>query len=193
MCLDRSSYPITAIVYSKGADFERFLREITEMMMDKGVRLAGLIQYSKSRPDRAKCDMYLRDLSSDILYGISEDRGREARGCVLDTDQLLGACEAAGKGLYSEPELLVLSKFGKTEVEGGGVRSLMAKALDLSIPVLIGVPQINLAPFRAFAAGFARELELSDLASCPSAAAESLRPDHRARRSSVREEGWTMS
>lgn len=167
MCLDRSSYPITAVVYSKGSDFERFVREITKTMKDKGMRLAGLIQHSESRPDRAKCDMCLRDLSSDMLYGISEDRGPEARGCVLNTDQLLAACEAAGEGLSAKTELLVLSKFGKTEVEGSGFRSLIARALELSVPVLIGVPEINLAAFRTFSAGLAREVEFSVVTSDP--------------------------
>ncbi|GAC1046196.1 DUF2478 domain-containing protein [Rhizobium sp. No.120] len=164
MSLDRFSYPITAIVYSKGSDFERFLRELTKTMMDEGMRLAGLIQLSEPRPDRVKCDLYLRDLTTDKLYGISEDRGPEARGCVLDTDRLLVACEAAEEKLSDKTDLLVLCKFGKTEVEGGGFRSLIARAMELSVPVLIGVPEINLVPFREFAAGFAKEIALPDLA-----------------------------
>ncbi|WP_051074142.1 DUF2478 domain-containing protein [Rhizobium freirei] len=164
MRLDHSSYPITAIVYSKGSDFERFLRDTTKTMMDEGMRLAGLIQHSEPRSDRTKCDMYLRDLASDELYAISEDRGREARGCALDTDRLLVACEAVGESLSDRTDLLVLSKFGKVEVEGGGFRSLIVRAMELSVPALIGVPEINLVPFREFAAGFAKEIELLDLA-----------------------------
>lgn len=164
MRLDHSSYPITAIVYSKGSDFERFLRDTTKAMADEGVRLAGLIQHSEPRSDRSKCDMYLKDLVSDKLYAISEDRGREARGCTLDADLLLAACEAVGKSLSDRTDLLVLSKFGKVEVEGGGFRSLIVRAMELSVPALIGVPEINLLPFREFAAGFSKEIALSDLA-----------------------------
>lgn len=167
MRLDRSSYPITAVVYSRGADFEKFLRKVTNMMTDERMRLAGLIQHSEPRPDRVKCDMYIRDLSTGKLFGISEDRGPEARGCVLDTDQLLLACEAAAEGLSSKTDLLVLSKFGKTEAEGGGFRSLMARAMELSVPVLIGVPEINLAAFRSFSAGLAREIKLPAVISEP--------------------------
>ncbi|UDL92708.1 DUF2478 domain-containing protein [Mesorhizobium sp. PAMC28654] len=72
------------------------------------------------------------------------------------------------------PDLLVLCKFGKTEVEGGGFRSLIASALELSVPVLIGVPLINLLPFREFSAGLAREMDLSEIVSNPLAAAERL-------------------
>ena len=161
----RPGGPITAIVYSNGSEFEAFLRDITAIMTDQGMRLAGLIQLSEKRPDRVKCDMHLRDLATGKLHHISDDRGPHARGCVLNTDRLLRTCEVAGAGLSSKTDLLVLCKFGKTEVEGGGFRALIAKAFELSVPVLIGVPVINLSPFREFAADLAREIELCHLSS----------------------------
>jgi hypothetical protein len=166
--------PITAIIYPKGSDFEAFLQDLTAEMVGQGMRLAGLVQHSQAKPGRTKCDMYLRDLTTGDVSAISDDRGRHARGCVLNTDRLLGACEAAEAGLSAQTDLLVLCKFGKTEVEGGGFRTLIARALELSVPVLIGVPEINLSPFREFAAGFAREIEFADLVSDPLAAAERL-------------------
>lgn len=176
MQITQPDFPITAIVYPKGSDFEAFLQAITAVMTEQGMRLAGLVQHSRAKPGRTKCDMYLRDLSTGEVSAISDDRGPHARGCVLNTDRLLGACEAAEAGLSAETDLLVLCKFGKTEVEGGGFRSLIAKALELSVPVLIGVPEINLSPFREFAAAFAEEIALSDLPAERLAAAERLRP-----------------
>ncbi|WFP62288.1 DUF2478 domain-containing protein [Mesorhizobium sp. WSM4904] len=170
----RPDCPITAIVYSNGSEFEAFLREVTAIMAERGMRLAGLVQLSEPKPDRVKCDMHLRDLATGQLHGISDDRGPHARGCVLNIDRLLGACEAAAAGLCGQTDLLVLCKFGKTEAEGGGFRALIAKALELSVPVLIGVPVVNLAPFREFAADLAREIELSHLSSDRFAAMERL-------------------
>ncbi|TIS32774.1 MAG: DUF2478 domain-containing protein, partial [Mesorhizobium sp.] len=146
----RPDCPITAIVYSDGSEFEAFLLEITAIMAERGMRLAGLVQRSEPKPDRVKCDMHLRDLATGMLHGISDDRGPHARGCVLNTDRLLRACEAAEAELSRQTDLLVLGKFGKTEAEGGGFRALIAKALELSVPVLIGVPVINLVPFREY-------------------------------------------
>jgi hypothetical protein len=77
---------------------------------------AGLIQRSQRKPGRLKCDIHLQDLATGKLQAISEDRGREARRCVLNTDQLLR----------------VLCKFGRTEAQGGGFRGLIAKAIELS-------------------------------------------------------------
>jgi nucleoside-triphosphatase THEP1 len=176
--------PITAIVYPKGPDFEAFLRDVTATMAEQGMRLAGLVQHSQAKPGRTKCDMYLQDLTTGEVSAISDDRGPHARGCVMNTDRLLGACEAAKAGLSAETDLMVLCKFGKAEVEGGGFRSLIAEALELSVPVLIGVPEINLSPFREFASGFAREIEFAELA-CDQrlAAADRLR-------SAFRPAGW---
>jgi hypothetical protein len=57
---------------------------------------------------------------------------------------------------------------------------VIATALELSVPVLIGVPEINLSPFREFASGFAREIEFAELASDQRlAAADRLRPAFR--------------
>ncbi|WP_448954955.1 DUF2478 domain-containing protein [Labrys neptuniae] len=173
------SYPISAIVYSDGVQFEAFLQEVTVVMADDGMRLAGLIQRSQPKPDRLKCDMHLLDLATGVLHGISDDRGPHARGCVLNTDRLLRACATAEAGLSGQTDLLVLCKFGKAEVEGGGFRALIAKAFELSIPVLIGVPLVNLPPFREFSGGFARVIELPELGSDPLAAAERLRSDLR--------------
>ena len=164
-------FPLTAIVYADAAAFEAFLAKTTANLAGEGVRLAGLIQRSEARPGRLKCDLLLQDLATGERHAISEDRGALARGCVLDTDRLLRACEAAASSLTDQCDMLVLSKFGKAEVEGGGFRALIARAFELDVPVIIGVPQVNLPPFREFAAGLAREIELSELAADPLPAA----------------------
>jgi hypothetical protein len=163
MQIVEENHPITAIVYDDGPVFETFLKAATDAMSRQGMRLAGLIQESRPRDERRKCDIYLKDLATDEIHGISDDRGPHARGCLLNTDRLLRAGQAAEHGISAETDLLVLCKFGKTEAGGGGLRSLVATALELSVPVLIGVPRANLEPFRAFAGDTAREVELSEL------------------------------
>lgn len=163
MRLFAEGQPITAIVYRDGASFERFLKTTTDTMTVKGLRIAGLIQESRPNDERRRCDLYLKDLATGEVHGVSEDRGPHARGCMLDTDRLLRAGDAARRSLSSDIDVLVLCKFGKTEVAGGGLRSLIVDALELSVPVLIGVPEANLGPFRAFAGELAREVAMADL------------------------------
>lgn len=153
---DDAHRPITAIVYADGAAFEAILEAVVGDIGTRGIRLAGVVQQSIAQPGRRKCDMVLRDLSTGRLHPISEHRGEAARGCMLDVDRLLRACAAAEAGITERTALVVLSKFGKVECEGGGVRGLIESALERGIPVMIGVPAINLQPFRAFAADLAR-------------------------------------
>lgn len=174
MQIAQSDHPITAILYTAGATFEVFLQDATARMAAAGMNLAGLVQHSRPRADRARCDMLLRDLANGGLHAISDDRGPLARGCRLNVDRLLGACEAAMAGLTGETDMLVLCKFGKTEVEGGGFRTLIVRALELGVPVLIGVPLANLAAFREFAGDLAVVVDISALDSDPHAAADAM-------------------
>jgi hypothetical protein len=91
------SHPITAIVYDDGPKFEAFLKTATDVMARKGLRLAGLIQESRPRAHRRKCDIYLKDLATGEVHGVSDDRGPGASGCMLNTDRLLRAGEARGE------------------------------------------------------------------------------------------------
>ncbi len=156
--------PITAIVYEDGVAFEAFLETETAAMAVDGLRLAGLIHQSRPNADRRKCDLYVTDLATGEVHGISDDRGPHARGCMLNTDSLLRAGEAARRSLSPRIDLLVLCKFGKTEAAGGGLRSLVSTALELSVPVLIGVPAVNLDAFRIFSGGMAHEIDFSTCA-----------------------------
>ncbi len=102
--------------------------------------------------------MILEDLATGHRTALFEDRGAGARGCRLDEAALAEATARVEGSLEQAPQLLVLNKFGKVECEGGGLRDLIASAIDRGIPVIIGVPERNLDAWRNFAGEFAIEL-----------------------------------
>jgi hypothetical protein len=104
--------------------------------------------------------MLLEVLASGERLAISQDRGPAARGCALDTSQLLKAMEKVRATLASEPDLVILNKFGKTEAEGRGFRPLIADAIEYGLPMLIGVPWRNIESWRLFAGPYSREIAL---------------------------------
>lgn len=53
--------------------------------------------------------------------------------------------------LGADTDLLVVNKFGKHEAEGRGFRTVIADAIALDIPVLVGVNALNLEAFQEFA------------------------------------------
>ncbi|MEQ1384042.1 DUF2478 domain-containing protein, partial [Salmonella enterica] len=83
-----------------------------------------------------RCDVLLEDLASGHRTLLLEDRGAGARGCRLDVAALVEASMKIESSLDNNPALLVLNKFGKVEADGGGMRGLMAKALERDIPAI---------------------------------------------------------
>lgn len=137
---------------------DRRLAAVAGRLEAEGVRLAGTVQVNLERADDPRCDMELRILGSDQTVRISQELGRGARGCRLDTDGLERAVALAERGLGAAADLLIVNKFGKHEAEGRGFRPLIAQGLALGLPVLTAVNRSNLAAFLAFTEGVAEEL-----------------------------------
>lgn len=125
---------------------------------DRRLSVAGILQHQVAAGYAARCDVYLEDLVSGHLTALFEQRGPLARGCRFDQSALAEVTARLEGNLEHKPQLLILTKFGKAEIEGGGLRDLIANALDREIPVIIGVPQRNLDAWRSFAGEFAIEL-----------------------------------
>lgn len=158
------SKPITAIVYSETGEIHSMMQAIADHLIDRGLALAGFVQRNLPCPGRVRCDMILEELSTGERFGISEDRGPAARGCMLDGDELMKAVASAARALDAGPDLLIVNKFGKTESEGGGFRELIAEALSRGVPILIAVPCRNLDGWRLFAGEYAVEHRIEMLA-----------------------------
>jgi nucleoside-triphosphatase THEP1 len=150
---------IAAIVYSDSVYPDRIIARAIEPLRAAGLPLAGALQVEPVAVGRHPCDMLLEDLASGEVHAIAEHRGSEARGCRLDVGLLTEIGEAVLHSLHDEqPRLLVVNKFGKIEADGGGLRQAVAEAVDLGVPVLVGVPARNLDRWRAFAGPLAIEL-----------------------------------
>lgn len=149
--------PILAIVYSDGLVADQLISELGYKMRDAGIAVAGIVQHNQFVRDRTKCDMEVEELASGIVLKISEDRGKEARGCRLDRGALSEAGARLSASIESGPQLVILNKFGKTEAEGQGLRDTLAQAVQLEIPVIVGVPFRNIEQWRIFAEGLAEE------------------------------------
>jgi hypothetical protein len=154
------SFPIAAVVYADGVHPDRLLRQVLAPLRDRGMPLAGVLQVED--PPAAgchPCDRLLEELSGGTVVAISENRGRHARGCRLDVGVFTELAEQVQASVQAdEPRLLVVNKFGKVEVDGGGLREAIGDAVALGIPVLVGVPLRNLESWRAFAGDLATEL-----------------------------------
>jgi nucleoside-triphosphatase THEP1 len=147
---------LAALVYPTGEG--AILGRIAQAALDAGLEVAGMIQHDERRPDRRRCDMTLVDLTSGRRIALSEDRGKDTRGCRMDHAALEEAAGLALAALSAErlPDLLILSKFGKREIEGHGFRQVVETAVDRGVPLLVGVTADHVEGFRAFGGGLER-------------------------------------
>ncbi len=127
-----------------------------------GLRTCGIVQINTERPDSAVCDMDVQVLPDGPVLRISQRLGSGARGCRLDPATLEEAVGLVLTGLTQGPDVLIVNKFGKHEADGRGFRPVIAEALALNIPVLVGVSAANRDAFLAFAGDMSVALPQED-------------------------------
>ncbi|MFX0544734.1 DUF2478 domain-containing protein [Roseovarius sp. S1116L3] len=139
-------------------DTDLILERLANDLAAQGVRCCGTVQINTERCYSGPCDMDIRVLPDGPILRISQDLGPSARGCRLDPAALETAVGLVGARLSSGADLLIINKFGKQEADGRGFREVIAQAVELDVPVLVGLNELNRAGFEAFAAGMAVQL-----------------------------------
>ncbi len=126
----------------------------------KSDRIAGYVQ--KRRKDR-DCGtlVYVRNLRSGDEMPITKNRGALATGCKLDGDALSSLSEQLAQDIEAGSDLLIVARFGRSEAEGRGLRDVISRAMDLDIPVLVGVRDEYADAWNAFHGGIADTLPLA--------------------------------
>ena len=131
--------------------------EIVGAFSADGLRLAGTVRDGSVDPGRHRCDMDLRVLPDGPRFRISQPLGSGAKGCRLDGG-IIESIAADVEARLHGADLLIINKFGKQEAQGRGLRPAISMAMDMGIPTLVGVNEMNAGDFRAFADGIAEPL-----------------------------------
>lgn len=137
---------------------DRLLAGLAQDLMAQGLFVAGVVQINRETRKDRYCDMDLQVLGRGQHVRISQNLGPHARGCRLDADGLETAVGLVEADLARGPALLILNKFGKSELDGRGFRNVIGLALADGVPVLTAVNKANLAGFQIFADGLAQEV-----------------------------------
>jgi len=139
-------------------DMDLILASLAAELAASGLRCCGTVQINTVNPaygTAGPCDMNVRVLPEGPVLRISQDLGPSARGCRLDPNVLETAVGLVAERLAQGADLLIVNKFGKHEAEGRGFRDVIAEALAMDIPVLVGVNSLNREAFERFTEGLA--------------------------------------
>ncbi|SLN51703.1 hypothetical protein PSA7680_02696 [Pseudoruegeria aquimaris] len=139
-------------------DTDLLLHGLAQSLIAAGYRPAGVAQINTEVPCDGPCDMDVRVLPDGPDIRISQSLGPDARGCRLDPAALEQAVGLVSARLADGPDCLIVNKFGKHEADGRGFRPVIAEALALGVPVIVGLNRMNAEAFAAFTEGLAHPL-----------------------------------
>ena len=146
---------IAAILYPPGTDIDALLGGIARGLTALGARVGGVVQARDA--DGCK-GMAVVDLASGNARSIAQNLGPLSTSCKLDTAAMADIAGDLERQIDAGLDLLILSRFGKTEIEGNGFRSLFGRALLSGTPLLTGVRQENAAAWEVFHGGLGANL-----------------------------------
>jgi hypothetical protein len=143
---------LAAVVYGRDDDPDRLFIDFADDLSRSGLRPAGLIQVGRT------CRSQNPSLGVVVLPGgdvvpLARDLPARATGCGLDASRLAGVATRVASAIADGSDLVIISRFGRMETEGGGLAGLITRAIDSDIPVLIAVPEHRFAALVRFTGG----------------------------------------
>ena len=149
---------LAAIVFDRGEAPDEALIAFLAGATACGARVAGLVQERVGDDLRDLRDVGVRDLTSGEILPIMQDLGPEATGCAVDPAAVAAAARLLERALATNPDLLVVNRFGRLESEGAGMLAEIGSAIDEGVAVIVCVPARYRGAWNAFAAGLDAQL-----------------------------------
>ena len=140
---------IAVIANREGRDTQALLREAADAWRQAGARVVGVL--AEDGDVEGECSAaFLRDIASGKRFSIHLDAAPAGTACHLDTAGVDDAC-AALLPRIADADVVVLSKFGKTEAARRGLWAAFCEAVAAGKPLLTSVSSRHREAWTAFA------------------------------------------
>ncbi|RZS33478.1 DUF2478 domain-containing protein [Corticibacter populi] len=155
---------LAAVLHDGHGIAEPVLHDFVAWARRQGWRVRGLLQVSEVElPDpvsggQCQRHMELVDIEQGRRYLISQSLGKGSASCCLDAAGVAEASAVLRRALVERPDLVVANRFGKLEVEGGGLRQEMAAVVEAGVPLLTALDRRFLGEWQQFAAELGQTL-----------------------------------
>jgi hypothetical protein len=152
--LDVTPPRIVAVQGPSNADIQDLFVNLAIMWRAAGLRVAGVLEkaapYPAGRP-ASHAERVLCDIESGVRYPVNQDLGPGSTACRIDGAGFAAACCCVETAVRCGCDLVIISKFGKLEMEGGGLKSAFHAAIDAGVPIVTSVPSYAEDVWGAFA------------------------------------------
>jgi nucleoside-triphosphatase THEP1 len=149
---------LAAIHYERDFDINDLLRTVVKSLQGKGVRVGGVLQEAEFRPNGYCAQLNIVDIRTGKTERITQDRGRDSRGCKLDPRGLAAISYCITDAIDADVDLVVINKYGRAESEGHGLLSCIEHAVSAGVPILTTVREPYIAAWNLYHGGLAIEL-----------------------------------
>lgn len=149
---------LAAVAYQPGEDVNRLLHEVVAGLRRRGIGVGGLLQEKVAESEECCEQLNLVDIRSGEAARITQQRGKDSRGCKLDPRGIAEIAPCIQTAIDADVALIVINKFGRAEAEGGGLLSSFGDIVMAGIPLLTTVREPYLDAWRAFHGGLGLEL-----------------------------------
>ena len=146
---------LAALVYGAGEPVDALIAEIRRRVEARGGRVGGIVQ--------TPCEetIYATHVETGHRIDLMQDLGACSEGCRLNSQALAEAAGLLAQSVAASPNLLLVSRFGRAEAEGGGFVHEIGAAAAAGTPTLIAVSAKRAADWQAFAGEFGESLPCS--------------------------------
>lgn len=142
-------HAIAAIANSARQDAQSLLSDAAAGLLDAGFRVVGVL--AESNDVEGACSAaFLRDIASGRRFSIQLDAAPAGTTCHLDAAGINEAC-AGMLPQIAGADVVLLSKFGKTEALRQGLWEAFSSAISAGKPLLTTVSPKHVEAWTAFA------------------------------------------
>lgn len=150
---DRPANWLAGVVFEQPFKIDALLIEAVRAFQTEGLSVAGVTQSYSDTPGCSGSQVRLQSIDGSLDMAIMEPRGHESRGCRLDYHAMADANSWIENALNQNADLFVLNRFGRSESEGNGLRSILQRCAEDQRPTLVAVRQDYLVSWNEFHGG----------------------------------------
>lgn len=142
---------ILAVQGASNAEIRAFLSKLVIIWRAAGLRLAGVLEHAVRFPASSQSARVLTDLSTGSNYRVTQELGAGSSSCRIDSASFAAACAGVENAVRRGCDLAIISKFGKLEMERGGLAGAFQAAIAAGIPIVTSVPDYAREAWAEFA------------------------------------------
>ncbi len=149
-----------AVVFRDGEHDRRALADFARELAESGYRLGGMVQESSFDEQGRRTHIDSVDLATGERVMINQPSRTwpDESECTLDIAALADAGAPLRRVLVDRPDLVVAEKFGEQERSGEGLADEILNVISEGLPILVLVPEPELARWREMTGGEIAEL-----------------------------------